>query len=163
VRWTAPEAIAYRKFTSASDVWSYGVVTWEVTSYGERPYWSWPNQDVISAVNRGFKLPPPMVRRRSLSNNRLSGSPLNYNFTWTMSVDVLDDQDRIWLQMWGTLAVYLSYVIFCCLAIPRTTRMLIIASRFCVSIYVTLILGRTGGMVDPCLKNISSSLITMQI
>lgn len=105
MRWTAPEAIAYRKFTSASDVWSYGVVTWEVTSYGERPYWSWPNQDVISAVNRGFKLPPPMVRRRSLSNNRLSGSPSNYNFTWAMSVDVLDDQDRIWLQMWGTLAV----------------------------------------------------------
>jgi len=61
VRWTAPEAIAYRKFTSASDVWSYGVVTWEVISYGERPYWSWPNQDVISAVNRGFTLPPPMV------------------------------------------------------------------------------------------------------
>jgi ephrin-B len=60
VRWTAPEAIAYRKFTSASDVWSYGVVTWEVISYGERPYWNWPNQDVISAVNRGFTLPPPM-------------------------------------------------------------------------------------------------------
>ena len=61
MRWTAPEAIAYRKFTSASDVWSYGVVTWEVVSYGERPYWNWPNQDVISAVNRGFNLPPPMV------------------------------------------------------------------------------------------------------
>jgi len=64
VRWTAPEAIAYRKFTSASDVWSYGVVTWEVISYGERPYWNWPNQDVIAAVNRGFTLPPPMVCRR---------------------------------------------------------------------------------------------------
>ena len=30
VRWTAPEAIAYRKFTSSADVWSYGVVMWEV-------------------------------------------------------------------------------------------------------------------------------------
>ena len=39
IRWTAPEAIAYRKFTSASDVWSYGIVMWEVMSYGERPYW----------------------------------------------------------------------------------------------------------------------------
>lgn len=46
VRWTAPEAIAYRKFTSASDVWSYGIVTWEVMSYGERPYWDMSNQDV---------------------------------------------------------------------------------------------------------------------
>jgi len=67
VRWTAPEAIAYRKFTSASDVWSYGVVTWEVVSYGERPYWNWSNQDVITAVNRGFNLPPPMVRIASRS------------------------------------------------------------------------------------------------
>lgn len=46
IRWTAPEAISYKKFTSASDVWSYGVVIWEVMSYGERPYWNWPNQDV---------------------------------------------------------------------------------------------------------------------
>lgn len=46
MRWTAPEAIAYRKFTSASDVWSYGIVTWEVMSYGERPYWDMSNQDV---------------------------------------------------------------------------------------------------------------------
>uniref|UniRef100_A0A3Q3WG57 Protein kinase domain-containing protein n=1 Tax=Mola mola TaxID=94237 RepID=A0A3Q3WG57_MOLML len=30
--WTAPEAISYRKFTTASDVWSYGVVMWEVVS-----------------------------------------------------------------------------------------------------------------------------------
>ena len=46
IRWTAPEAIAYRKFTSASDVWSYGIVMWEVMSYGERPYWDMSNQDV---------------------------------------------------------------------------------------------------------------------
>uniref|UniRef100_A0A8C5SRA7 Protein kinase domain-containing protein n=2 Tax=Elapidae TaxID=8602 RepID=A0A8C5SRA7_LATLA len=46
VRWTGPEAIQYRKFTSASDVWSYGIVMWEVMSYGERPYWDMSNQDV---------------------------------------------------------------------------------------------------------------------
>lgn len=60
VRWTAPEAISYHKFTSSSDVWSYGVVVWEVMSYGERPYWNWSNQDVISAVEKDFRLPPPM-------------------------------------------------------------------------------------------------------
>lgn len=48
VRWTATEAIQYRKFTSASDVWSYGIVMWEVMSYGERPYWDMSNQDVSS-------------------------------------------------------------------------------------------------------------------
>ncbi len=40
------EAIQYRKFTSASDVWSYAIVMWEVMSYGERPYWDMSNQDV---------------------------------------------------------------------------------------------------------------------
>ncbi|XP_007571209.1 ephrin type-A receptor 3-like [Poecilia latipinna] len=60
IRWTAPEAIAYRKFTSASDVWSYGIVMWEVISYGERPYWEMSNQDVIKAIDEGYRLPAPM-------------------------------------------------------------------------------------------------------
>ncbi|XP_030576862.1 ephrin type-A receptor 7 isoform X1 [Archocentrus centrarchus] len=60
VRWTAPEAIQYRKFTSASDAWSYGVVMWEVMSYGERPYWDMSNQDVIKAIEEGYRLPAPM-------------------------------------------------------------------------------------------------------
>uniref|UniRef100_A0A674MWT1 receptor protein-tyrosine kinase n=1 Tax=Takifugu rubripes TaxID=31033 RepID=A0A674MWT1_TAKRU len=60
IRWTAPEAIAYRKFTSASDVWSYGIVMWEVISYGERPYWEMSNQDVIKAIEEGYRLPAPM-------------------------------------------------------------------------------------------------------
>ncbi|XP_078281259.1 ephrin type-A receptor 8 isoform X2 [Rhinoraja longicauda] len=60
IRWTAPEAITYRKFSSASDVWSYGVVMWEVTSYGERPYWNMTNRDVIKSVEEGYRLPAPM-------------------------------------------------------------------------------------------------------
>lgn len=60
MRWTAPEAIAFRKFTSASDVWSYGVVLWEVMTYGERPYWNWSNQDVIKSIDRGYRLPAPI-------------------------------------------------------------------------------------------------------
>ncbi|XP_038602869.1 ephrin type-A receptor 2 [Tachyglossus aculeatus] len=60
IRWTAPEAISYRKFTSASDVWSYGIVMWEVMSYGERPYWELSNHEVMKAINEGFRLPAPM-------------------------------------------------------------------------------------------------------
>ncbi|XP_048476002.1 ephrin type-B receptor 4-like [Rhincodon typus] len=59
IRWTAPEAIAFRKFTTASDVWSYGIVMWEVMSYGERPYWDMSNQDVINAIEQDYRLPPP--------------------------------------------------------------------------------------------------------
>ncbi|KAG7269862.1 hypothetical protein CRUP_032820 [Coryphaenoides rupestris] len=60
IRWTAPEAISFRKFTTASDVWSYGIVMWEVVSYGERPYWDMSNQDVMTAVEQDYRLPPPM-------------------------------------------------------------------------------------------------------
>ncbi|XP_033867933.3 ephrin type-A receptor 6 isoform X1 [Acipenser ruthenus] len=60
IRWTAPEAIAYRKFSSASDIWSYGIVMWEVMSYGERPYWEMSNQDVILSIEEGYRLPAPM-------------------------------------------------------------------------------------------------------
>ncbi|KAM4876250.1 ephrin type-B receptor 4, partial [Sylvia borin] len=59
IRWTAPEAIAFRTFTSASDAWSYGIVMWEVLSFGERPYWDMSNQDVINAIEQDYRLPPP--------------------------------------------------------------------------------------------------------
>ncbi|XP_011479442.1 ephrin type-A receptor 10 [Oryzias latipes] len=60
VLWTAPEAIQYHRFSSASDVWSFGIVMWEVMSYGERPYWDMGNQDVIKAIEDGFRLPAPL-------------------------------------------------------------------------------------------------------
>lgn len=53
IRWTAPEAIAFRTFSSASDVWSFGVVMWEVLAYGERPYWNMTNRDVSVGPSPG--------------------------------------------------------------------------------------------------------------
>uniref|UniRef100_A0A4W6CU21 receptor protein-tyrosine kinase n=1 Tax=Lates calcarifer TaxID=8187 RepID=A0A4W6CU21_LATCA len=60
IRWTAPEAIAYRKFTSASDVWSFGIVMWEVMAFGERPYWDMSNHEVMKAIDEAYRLPAPM-------------------------------------------------------------------------------------------------------
>ncbi|KAM7434137.1 hypothetical protein ABFA07_015738 [Porites harrisoni] len=60
VRWTALEAIEYRKFTAASDVWSYGVLLWEIMSFAERPYWEWSNFEVMDRVKGGYRLPPPL-------------------------------------------------------------------------------------------------------
>lgn len=66
IRWTAPEAIAFRTFSSASDVWSFGVVMWEVLAYGERPYWNMTNQDVSLRPGAGVRL-WGLPRGRSLS------------------------------------------------------------------------------------------------
>ena len=63
LRWTAPECIRHRQFTSASDVWSYGIVMWEVMSYGEKPYWDMSNDDVTQVLEDGYRLPAPEVCR----------------------------------------------------------------------------------------------------
>ena len=79
IRWTAPEAIAYRKFTSASDVWSYGIVLWEVMSYGERPYWEMSNQDVSWAksanrAGRGGSNEVPAERGSEAWRSQVAGT-----------------------------------------------------------------------------------------
>ena len=47
VKWTAPEALHYRKYSTASDVWSYGCVLYEIWSLGEKPYRDLTNEQVI--------------------------------------------------------------------------------------------------------------------
>ncbi len=47
-----------RKFSHRSDVWSYGVVVWEVLAYGETPYSSFTNKEVVVHVIQGFTLAP---------------------------------------------------------------------------------------------------------
>ncbi|XP_067603365.1 ephrin type-A receptor 1 isoform X4 [Pseudorca crassidens] len=60
IRWTAPEAIAHRIFTAASDVWSFGIVMWEVLSFGDKPYGEMSNQEVMKSIEDGYRLPPPV-------------------------------------------------------------------------------------------------------
>nr|CAB3242880.1 Eph3 ephrin receptor precursor [Phallusia mammillata] len=68
LRWTAPECIRYRQFTSLSDVWSFGIVMWEVMSYGEKPYWDMSNDDVTEVIEDGYRLPAPSGCPQALHN-----------------------------------------------------------------------------------------------
>ncbi|XP_065905859.1 muscle, skeletal receptor tyrosine-protein kinase-like isoform X2 [Dysidea avara] len=59
IRWMAPESIMYGKFTMATDVWSFGIVMWEVFTYGQQPYVGLTNEEVISSVTKQGTLEPP--------------------------------------------------------------------------------------------------------
>lgn len=46
VRWMSPEAVKYGRYTTESDVWAYGVVLWEIFTYGRQPYYGHSNEEV---------------------------------------------------------------------------------------------------------------------
>lgn len=59
VRWMPPEALLYGKFTLKSDVWSFGVLMWEVYSFGRQPHTGVSNYEVIDRIKAGQPLECP--------------------------------------------------------------------------------------------------------
>ncbi|XP_065899786.1 ephrin type-B receptor 3-like isoform X2 [Dysidea avara] len=59
VKWTAPEALSMRKYSTASDVWSYGVVLFEIWSMGKHPYEDIYNEEVLDKILSGYRMAPP--------------------------------------------------------------------------------------------------------
>ncbi|XP_073931246.1 tyrosine-protein kinase Srms isoform X1 [Castor canadensis] len=59
VKWTAPEAANYRIFSQKSDVWSFGILLYEVFAYGQCPYEGMSNHETLQQISRGYRLPRP--------------------------------------------------------------------------------------------------------
>ncbi|KAM5300495.1 tyrosine-protein kinase Fer isoform 1-T1 [Ctenodactylus gundi] len=59
IKWTAPEALNYGRYSSESDVWSFGILLWETFSLGICPYPGMTNQQAREQVERGYRMSAP--------------------------------------------------------------------------------------------------------
>ncbi|XP_066583156.1 tyrosine-protein kinase CSK isoform X1 [Prorops nasuta] len=82
IKWTAPEALKQNKFSNKSDMWSFGILLWEIYSFGRVPYPRIQLADVVKCVEKGYKMEPPdgcppevYDIMRQLPDNRHIGFP----------------------------------------------------------------------------------------
>ncbi|KAF5297586.1 hypothetical protein FQA39_LY12062 [Lamprigera yunnana] len=59
IKWMSPESINFRRFTTASDVWMFGVCMWEILMLGVKPFQGIKNNDVIGKIENGERLALP--------------------------------------------------------------------------------------------------------
>ncbi|CAL1532203.1 unnamed protein product [Lymnaea stagnalis] len=59
IKWTAPEAAMRQKFTVKSDIWSYGILLYELMTKGRIPYPGMDNRTVLEQVERGYRMDKP--------------------------------------------------------------------------------------------------------
>ncbi|MCJ8744690.1 hypothetical protein PDJAM_G00121380 [Pangasius djambal] len=72
IKWTAPEAALYGRFTIKSDVWSFGVLLTELATKGRVPYPGMVNREVLDQVERGYRMPCPAECPASMHELMLS-------------------------------------------------------------------------------------------
>uniref|UniRef100_I3KI95 Tyrosine-protein kinase n=1 Tax=Oreochromis niloticus TaxID=8128 RepID=I3KI95_ORENI len=72
IKWTAPEAALYGRFTIKSDVWSFGILLTELATKGRVPYPGMVNREVLDQVERGYRMPCPTECPESLHELMLS-------------------------------------------------------------------------------------------
>ena len=65
IKWTSPEAALYNRFTVKSDVWSFGIVLYEIITYGRFPYPGMTNAEVLEKIQTGYRMgcPPNCPQR----------------------------------------------------------------------------------------------------
>ncbi|KAH9525741.1 Fibroblast growth factor receptor 3 [Bulinus truncatus] len=66
VKWMPPEALLDFKYTVKSDVWSFGIVMWEIFTLGGMPYPSVPHEDLYDLLIKGYRMPKPPLAPDSL-------------------------------------------------------------------------------------------------
>lgn len=106
IRWAPPEVLNHYQYSSKSDVWSFGVLMWEVFTFGKTPYGPLSSSEIVDRVERGFILEKPSAATNEIYEMMKK--------CWSHSPD-----DRFSFR---TLTYYLQYV-RCLIQVPNSTRM----------------------------------------
>ncbi|XP_075059047.1 tyrosine-protein kinase FRK [Mixophyes fleayi] len=80
LKWTAPEAIRHHKFSVKSDVWAFGILLFEIVTYGKMPYPGLNGRQVLEKLEQGYRIPKPLNCPKDLYNIMLecwNGRPEN--------------------------------------------------------------------------------------
>ncbi|XP_051879256.1 tyrosine-protein kinase SRK2-like isoform X2 [Pristis pectinata] len=59
IKWTAPEVTSKNQISMQSDVWSFGIVLYEIFTFGKVPYPGMPNKNVLKELVKGYRMPCP--------------------------------------------------------------------------------------------------------
>ncbi|CAL1533573.1 unnamed protein product, partial [Lymnaea stagnalis] len=59
IKWTAPEGLAYNRFSTKSDVWAFGVLLWELATFGMSPYPGVDLTEVYHLLEKGYRMERP--------------------------------------------------------------------------------------------------------
>lgn len=59
MKWMSPEALFDRKFSTKSDVWSFGVLCWEIMTYGGTPYPLIAAENLFDYLKNGNRMSQP--------------------------------------------------------------------------------------------------------
>ncbi|CAL2049322.1 unnamed protein product [Caenorhabditis brenneri] len=103
IKWTAPEGLAFNTFSSKSDVWAFGVLLWEIATYGMAPYPGVELSNVYGLLENGFRMDGPQgcpasVYRLMLQcwnwspSDRPRFRDIHYNLETLISSNSLNDE-----------------------------------------------------------------------
>ena len=72
IAWSPPESLRKRLFSEKSDVWSYGILLWEIATFGIMPWKGSNAREIITFLEQGVRLDRPLATSEKLWSLMLS-------------------------------------------------------------------------------------------